>query len=81
MIVSSVLYGVVGWFAGRAIGLWQAAVAKARRAHEWVDELSTGDKPFPRDIAWIIFHLINDDRAHVAAAIALEFLEEQEKKL
>jgi hypothetical protein len=68
---------LLGAAVGNGIGswrIWRRRVAWAREDAAWVARLSSGEKPFPEDIAWAMVHFINEDKAHVAAHIAIDHI-------
>lgn len=74
----SLLVGVFyGAILGNAVGswrLWRQRVRWQRKDEEWVTRMSSGPHPFPGELAWTLLHLINEDKTHVAARVALDYL-------
>jgi hypothetical protein len=76
---ASLIVGILfGAAVGNAIGswrLWKKRVQWQRENEAWVEKMSTGTRPFPRDLAWTMFNLVEEGKTPVAAKVMLGYLE------
>lgn len=55
-------------------GVYKRRVALQREREAWVEKLATRERGFPRPIAQAMSNFIEQDKAHAAAALAIEYL-------
>lgn len=71
--VVGIMLGLVAWNTSQTIENWRWRRRVAREANAWVERVTTGARPFPRDLAWALWNLIQEGRQNVAMMLALEW--------
>jgi hypothetical protein len=80
-VLVGVLAGAAIGNAGGSWGLWRERRQMDAERAAWVERMSTGDRAFPRDLAWTMANLIREGKTHVAAKIALDYFAATDPKL
>jgi hypothetical protein len=74
-VVTGFMGGLVGSMHGLGYTRWRLDKKHHAYAVEWVEKIATrGPKPWGYDIAWTMKHLIDEEKVHVAAHLALGLL-------
>lgn len=73
-LLVSALFALTSYNVGKSFALWRKRVQWQREDEEWVTRISSGPRAFPAELAWTMLHLINEDKTHVAARVALDYL-------